>query len=68
MTVGIKMQQTIASAESVLASLKSFSLETQDQAAKQMFQSLSQSQQMILDSLNSRLQYIEGQEPQYKQQ
>jgi hypothetical protein len=68
MTVGVKMQQTIASAQSVLANLNSFALETQDQAAKQMFSSLAQSQQTILDQLNQRLQYIQEQEPQYKQQ
>jgi hypothetical protein len=68
MTVGTKVQKTIASAESVLANLKTFSLETQDQNAKQMFNSLVQSQQTVVDSLNSRLQYIQNQEPQYKQQ
>jgi hypothetical protein len=68
LTTGTKVQQTIASAESVLANLKTFSLETQDQNAKQMFSSLVQSQQTVVDSLNSRLQYIQNQEPQYKQQ
>jgi hypothetical protein len=68
MTVGTKIQQTIASAESVLASLKMFALETQNKSAKQMYNNLVQSQQTILDSLNSRLQYIQNQEPQYKQQ
>ncbi len=42
-------------------------LETQDQNAKTMFQSMAQSQQTIVDSLNARLQYIQSQEPQYKQ-
>ncbi|MFZ3578527.1 DUF1657 domain-containing protein [Virgibacillus sp. DJP39] len=68
MTVGTKMQQTIASCESTLANLHSFSLETQNQNAKQMFNNLSNQQKQILDNLNSRLQYIESQEPQYKQQ
>ncbi|WP_164669278.1 DUF1657 domain-containing protein [Virgibacillus doumboii] len=68
MTVGTKMQQTIASCESTLASLHSFALETQDQNAKQMFQNLSNQQQQILENLQARLQYIEQQEPQYKQQ
>ena len=36
MTVGTQMQQTIANCESVLASLKTFALETQDQNVKQM--------------------------------
>jgi hypothetical protein len=68
MTVGTKMQQTIASCESTLANLHSFSLETQDQQAKQMFQNLANQQKQIMDNLNARLQYIETQEPQYKQQ
>lgn len=68
MTVGSKMQQTIASCESTLANLHSFSLETQDQNAKQMFQNLSNQQQQILDNLNARLQYIQAEEPQFKQQ
>ncbi|MBM7571001.1 DUF1657 domain-containing protein [Aquibacillus albus] len=68
MTVGTQMQQAIASCESVIASLHSFSLETQDQTAKQMFQNLSNQQQQILDNLKARLQYIETQEPQYKNQ
>lgn len=68
MTVGTKIQQTIANAESVLASLKIFALETQNKSAKQMYNNLVQSQQTIVDSLNSRLQYIQNQEPQYRQQ
>lgn len=68
MTVGTKMQQTIASAQSVLANLNTFSLETQDQNAKTMFQNLSNQQQQIVDNLNARLKYIEEQEPQFKQQ
>lgn len=68
MTVGIQMQQTAASAESTLANLKTFALETQDQAAKQMFQTLAEQQKTILDSINARLDYIQSLEPQYKQQ
>lgn len=67
MTVGTQMQQTIASCESTLSSLRTFSLETQDQNAKQMFQNMAQQQQSILDNLNARLQYIQSEEPQYKQ-
>lgn len=66
MTVGTKMQQTIASAQGVLASLNAFALDTNDQAAKQMYQNLAKQQQQILDNLNARLQYIQSQEPQYK--
>lgn len=68
MTVGTKMQQTVASCESTLANLHSFSLETQDQTAKQMYQNLANQQQQIIDNLKARESYIEAQEPQYKQQ
>lgn len=68
MTVGTKMQQTISSCESTLANLHSFALETQDQNAKQMFQNLSKQQQQVLENLQARLQYIEQEEPQFKQQ
>lgn len=68
MTVGTQMQQAIASCQSVLASLNSFALETQDQNAKQMFQNMAQQQQTILDNLNARLAYIQSEEPQFKQQ
>ncbi len=67
MTVGIKMQQTIASAEGVKANLKTFALETQDQQAKQMFNQLAQSMDSIISSLQSRMNYMEQEEPQYKQ-
>ncbi|WP_439951316.1 DUF1657 domain-containing protein [Caenibacillus caldisaponilyticus] len=67
LTIGTKIQQTIASCEATLANLDSFALETQDQAAKQMFKSLAQQQKTILDQLNQRLQYVQSEEPQYNQ-
>ena len=67
MTVGTQMQQAIADCESTCASLKSFALETQDQNVKQMFQQLAEQQQTIVDQLNNRLEYIQQEEPQYKQ-
>lgn len=68
MTVGTQIQQTIASAESVMASLKTFALETQDQQAKQVYQQLSQQTENIVSVLKSRLNYVQQEEPQYKQQ
>ncbi|MDQ0219198.1 DUF1657 domain-containing protein [Peribacillus cavernae] len=67
MTVGTKMQETIASCESTLANLHSFALETQDQNAKQLFQNLSTQQEQILEHVKARFQYIQSQEPQYGQ-
>lgn len=67
MTVGTQMQQTIANCESVLANLKIFALETQDQNTKQMFQNITQQQQGVVDNLQARLQYIQEEEPQFKE-
>ena len=67
MTVGLKMQETIASAQSVAANLKTFALETQDQQARQMFNQLAQGMDTCVTTLQSRLHYIQQQEPQYRQ-
>lgn len=67
MTVGTQMQQAISGSESVLASLKGFALETQDQNMKQTYQQLAEQQQTIVEQLNNRLQYMQQEEPQYKE-
>lgn len=67
-TIGTKMQQTIASAESVMANLKSFALDTVDPQAKQMYNQLAQTMENTVMTLKSRLNYIQQQEPQYRQQ
>lgn len=68
MTTGNKMQQTIASAESVMANLKSFALDTMDPQAKQLYSQLAQTMENTVMILKSRLNYIQQQEPQYRQQ
>ena len=65
-TVGTKMKQTLASAEGILADLKSYQLETQDQQAKQLFQDLANQMEQTVRSLKQRLQQIQQQEPQYR--
>lgn len=67
MTVGTQMQQTLANCESVYANLKTFALETQDQNAKQMFQNMAQQQKVVIDNLYARLQYLQTEEPQFKE-
>jgi hypothetical protein len=62
------MQQTIASAEGVAANLKQFALDTQDQQAKQMFGQMSQTLTNVVSSLQARFNYIQTEEPQYRQQ
>lgn len=62
------MQETIAQAQVVAANLKLFALDTKDQQAKQMFNQLSQSMDNCVNTLQSRLTYIQEQEPQYREQ
>ncbi len=67
MTVPQKVKQCIASLKSANSSLETFALDTDNQAAKQIFQSAASQTKTIADTLESRLREIEGQEPQYKQ-
>lgn len=67
MTVGTQMQQAIAGIQSAAATMKTFALETEDQAAKKDFQQLAETFEDALQVLEGRKKYIEEQEPQYKQ-
>lgn len=66
MTIGTKMHQTLASLEGAAANLMTFGLDTQDQAAKQMFFSLNKQIEGVCQVLRNRVNYIEQQEPQYR--
>ncbi|WP_400243295.1 DUF1657 domain-containing protein [Niallia sp. JL1B1071] len=68
MTVITNVKQTIAGLKSAQASLEIFALSTDNQSAKQTYQTAAQQTQQIIDSLNPRLQEIEQEEPQYAQQ
>lgn len=68
MTVGTQMQQAIAGIQSAAATMKTFSLQTQDKQAQQLFQDAAKQLDSVLTALQGRQQYIEEQEPQYKQQ
>lgn len=68
MTVGMKMHQSIASCESLVADMKTFALETQDPQAKQMFNNLASTFESCASQIRGRTNYIERQEPQYKRQ
>lgn len=67
MTVQTQMQQAIASAQSVQASLSQFSLETNNTQAKQMYEQLAQQQKNIINLLEGRYQQILDEEPQFSQ-
>ncbi|MFC3885931.1 DUF1657 domain-containing protein [Bacillus songklensis] len=68
MTVASQVKQTLAGLKSAQASFETFALQTENQSAKQMYQNAAQQTQTIVDSLEPRIQEIEQEEPQYKQQ
>jgi len=67
MTVGTQMTQAIATVQNAAATMKTFSLETQDQQAKQTFEQLATTLDSAVDTLKQRQKQVERQEPQYKQ-
>lgn len=66
MTVSSQVKTTLASLKSAQASLETFALGTQNQQAKQLFETAAQTTQGVVDQLNSRVQELEQEEPQYK--
>ena len=66
MTVGTQMQQAIAGMQSASATMKTFSLETEDQQAKNDFTQIADQLDSAMDILKGRQKYIQKQEPQYK--
>jgi len=66
MTVGTQMQQALAGMQSASATMKTFSLETEDQQVKNDFKQIGEQLDSALDVLNGRQEYIQEQEPQYK--
>jgi hypothetical protein len=68
MTVSSQVEQALAGLKSAQASFETFSLQTENQAAKQTYQNAAQQCQMVVDSINPRVQEIKQEEPQYNQQ
>ncbi len=66
MSVGTQMQQVIAGIQSASATMKTFSLETEDEQAKNDFKQIGEQLDSSLEILKGRQQYIQEQEPQYK--
>lgn len=67
MTVGTQIKQTIAGLKSAQASFETFALATDNEAAKQLYQSAAQQTQTIIEDIEPRLQQIQQEEPQYNQ-
>lgn len=68
MTVSTQVQQTLTGLKSAQASFETFALQTENKQAKQIYQQAAQQTQSIVDLINTRLQQIQNEEPQYKQQ
>ncbi|MFJ8268100.1 DUF1657 domain-containing protein [Peribacillus asahii] len=68
MTVINQVQQTLSGLKSAQASFETFALQTDNQQAKQLYQQAAQQTQAIVDSISPRVQQIQDEEPQYKQQ
>ena len=67
MTVVSDVKTTIAGLKSAQASLETFSLGTDNEQAKQLYQDAAQQTQSIIDNIEPRLQQIQDEEPQYRQ-
>ncbi|KAB7706311.1 DUF1657 domain-containing protein [Bacillus aerolatus] len=66
MTVISDLKQTMTGLKSAQASLEGFSLATDNEKAKQLFQTAAQQTQLVIDTLQPRVTEVENEEPQYK--
>ena len=66
MTVAAQVKTTLASLKSAQASLETFALSTQNQEAKQLYETAAMATQDIVNQVSSRVQQLENEEPQYK--
>jgi hypothetical protein len=68
MTVINDVKTTLAGLKSAQASFETFSLGTDNEQAKQLYQDAAKQTQNIVDSLTTRMDQIQQEEPQYRQQ
>lgn len=66
MTVASQVKTCVASLKGAQASLEQFALETQNKEAKALFTNAAQQTKQILQQVESRVQQLENEEPQYK--
>ena len=65
MPTGTKIETALASAKGLAADMKTFSLDTDNQEAKQMFNQLSNTMDNVAQTLQSRFDFVKQEEPQY---
>lgn len=66
MTVINKLNQTLEMLKMVEANCNSFSMDTDDQNAKSMFKQIAQNVKTSSDMLQSRVNYVMSEEPQFR--
>lgn len=67
MTTVNKLEKALTSAQGLATELKTFSMDTNDQQAKQTFKQLAQTTENIAQTLQSRLDFVKSEEPQYRE-
>ena len=65
MPTGTKIETALASAKGLAADMKTFSLDTDNQEAKQMFNQLANTMDNVAQTLQSRFDFVRQEEPQY---
>lgn len=65
MPTGTKLETALASAKGLAADMKTFSLDTDNQEAKQMFNQLADTMENVEQQIQSRLDFVQQEEPQY---
>ena len=65
MPTGTKLETALASAKGLASDMKTFSLDTDNQEAKQMFCQVSNTMENVAQTLQSRFDFVKQEEPQY---
>jgi hypothetical protein len=65
MPTGTKLETALASAKGLAADMKTFSLDTDNQEAKQMFNQLANTMDNVAQTIQSRCDFVKQEEPQY---
>ncbi|WP_160685522.1 DUF1657 domain-containing protein [Clostridium sp. C2-6-12] len=65
MPTGTKLETAVASAKGLAADMMTFSLDTDNQEAKQMFSQLANTMDNVAQTLESRCDFVKQEEPQY---
>ena len=66
MTVASQVKQTLASLKGARGTLRVYSTQTRDRAARSMYSEAIELTDTIIDDLQRRIQTLEFEEPQYK--